>query len=106
MQLKVTDSDGNYNRFFQKVIVNPAKSISKVKQRTKNTKDLSDSPGDSGNDYEQGLSNICGAGNGQACLELAKIYEQRGDTFVSDQLLQRSCQLGYVQACGSMKAWK
>lgn len=104
MQLKVTDGDGNYNRFFQKVIVNPAKLISK--KITKNTKDLSDSPGDSGNDYEQGLSNICGAGNGQACFELAKMYEGRGDTFVSDQLLQRSCQLGYVQACGSMKAWK
>ncbi len=53
MQLKVTDSDGNYNRFFQKVIVNPAKSISK--KYFYKAKDLSDSPGDSGNDYEQGL---------------------------------------------------
>ncbi len=104
MQLKVMDNDGNYNRFFQKVIVNPAKSISK--KRFYKAKDLSDSPGDSGNDYEQGLSNICGAGNGQACFELAKIYEGRGDTFVSDQLKQRSCQLGYVAACGSMKVWK
>lgn len=104
MQLKVTDNSGNYNRFFQKIIVNPAKSISN--KRIYKIRSASDSPGDSGNDYEQGLSNICGAGNGQACFELAKIYEQRGDTFVSDQLKQRSCQLGYILACDSMKAWK
>ncbi len=58
------------------------------------------------NDQEQALSNSCGEKNAMACFELSKIYQARGDTFVADQLKNRSCQLGYVLACGSMKVWK
>jgi PKD domain/IPT/TIG domain/Bacterial Ig domain len=103
VMLAVKDNDGNYMRLWQKIIVNPAiKNNSSLMAKQKSPKDF-DEPS---NDQEQALSNSCGEKNAMACFELSKIYQARGDTFVADQLKNRSCQLGYVVACGLMKVWK
>ena len=100
--LAVKDNDGNYMRLWQKIIVNPASKKISLMTKQKSPKDF-DEPS---NDQEQALSNSCGEKNAMACFELSKIYQARGDTFVADQLKNRSCQVGYVLACGSMKVWK
>ena len=102
VMLAVKDNDGNYMRLWQKIIVNPASKKISLMTKQKSPKDF-DEPS---NDQEQALSNSCGEKNAMACFELSKIYQARGDTFVSGQLKQRSCQLGYAPACGSMKVWK
>jgi len=92
LSLTVTDNDLNMPIKYLQVNVNPSYSLPPVKSFGENDSDPN-------YDNKANLASACGQGSGEACYYLAKIYQEEGNNFVYQELMQRSCTLGYQTAC-------
>lgn len=91
--LLVVDNDGNSNIMNRLVEVLPAGTKLKRVKTVPPSSDL-------GRENKRRiLTNLCGKGQAQSCFSLSKMYEEDGNSSVAEKLKQRSCSLGYQDAC-------
>ncbi len=92
----VRDNDGNTHTVSQMLTVNP--SFANAKAVTSDDEERAA--------RRETLTNACGLNVDDACYELAKMYEEDGDTFTAQKLYERACELGNQAACSVAKWMK
>lgn len=91
-QIIATDNHGNSHLSSETITVLPARS-----DLPKELRIVSNDPD---REYQRKvLAGACGAGDGEACSNLADMFAEDGDTYTSTKLKERACALGHQPAC-------